>query len=79
MRKGEIARYEQFFLFSQCFRKTCAADTLKPGLVWVWVKLSFADVIALEKSKILSFGKENGPLHELYLYFTVPMLKLAGI
>ena len=25
--KGEIARYEQFLLFSQCFQKTCTADT----------------------------------------------------
>ena len=25
--KGEISRYKQFFLFSQCFQKTCAADT----------------------------------------------------
>ena len=24
--KGEIARYEQFLLFSQCFQKTCTAD-----------------------------------------------------
>ena len=32
--KGEIAHYEQFLLFSQCFQKTCTADTLKPGLVW---------------------------------------------
>ena len=24
--KGEISRYEQFLLFSQCFQKTCAAD-----------------------------------------------------
>ena len=31
--KGEIARYEQFLLFPQCFQKTCTADTLKPGLV----------------------------------------------
>ena len=23
---GEIARYEQFFLFPQCFQKTCTAD-----------------------------------------------------
>ena len=27
VRKGEIARYEQFLLFPQCFQKTCAADT----------------------------------------------------
>ena len=25
--EGEIARYEQFLLFSQCFQKTCTADT----------------------------------------------------
>ena len=25
--KGEIARYEQFPLFPQCFQKTCSADT----------------------------------------------------
>ena len=32
-RKKEIARYEQFLLFSQCFQKTCPA-----GLVWERVK-----------------------------------------
>ena len=26
MGKGGIARYEQFFLFSQCFQKTCTED-----------------------------------------------------
>ena len=25
--KGEIARHEQFLLFSQCFQKTCNVDT----------------------------------------------------
>ena len=25
--KGEIAHYEQFHLFPQCFQKTCTADT----------------------------------------------------
>ena len=25
--KGEIALYEQFLLFPQCFHKTCTADT----------------------------------------------------
>ena len=34
MGKGEVARYEQFLLFPQCFQRTCAADTQKPGLVW---------------------------------------------
>ena len=27
--KGEIARYEQFLLFPQCFQKACTTDTLK--------------------------------------------------
>ena len=27
VRKGEIARYEQFLLFPQCFQKACTADT----------------------------------------------------
>ena len=25
--RGEIAHYEQFLLFPQCFQKTCTADT----------------------------------------------------
>ena len=31
--KGEIARYEQFLLFQQCFQKTFCRH-VKPGLVW---------------------------------------------
>ena len=27
VRKGEIARYEQFLLFSQCSQKACTVDT----------------------------------------------------
>ena len=27
VRKGEIARYEQILLFTQCFQKTCNAET----------------------------------------------------
>ena len=36
--KGEIACYEQFLLFPQCFQKTYTADMLKHGLVWERVK-----------------------------------------
>ena len=35
---GEIARYEQFLLFPQCFQKICTADTKRPGIVWERVK-----------------------------------------
>ena len=41
MGKGEIARYEQFLLFPQCFQKTCTSDTKKPGLVWERVNQIF--------------------------------------
>ena len=37
--KGEIARYEQFLLFPQCFQKTCTADTIVPTFCFVnWVQ-----------------------------------------
>ena len=54
--KGEIARYEQFLLFPQCFQKTCTADTEKPGLgkeintlsSWKWTFYRFISSIKLK-------------------------------
>ena len=37
--KGEIARYEQFLLFPQCFRRDCFPGASKGVIVWEWVKL----------------------------------------
>ena len=37
MRKGEIAHYEQFLLFPQCFQKACTADTKNQGLFRKWL------------------------------------------
>ena len=36
--KGEIARYEQFLLFPQCFQKACFSGASKGVIVWEWVK-----------------------------------------
>ena len=36
--KGEIARYEQFLLFPQCFQKACFPGASKDDIVWEWVK-----------------------------------------
>ena len=36
--KGEIARYEQFLLFPQCFQKTFFSGASKGVIVWEWVK-----------------------------------------
>ena len=38
MGKGEIARYEQFLLFPQCFQKACFQGVSKGVIVWEWVK-----------------------------------------
>ena len=35
--KGEIARYEQFLLFPQCFQKACFSGASKGVIVWEWV------------------------------------------
>ena len=35
--KGEIARYEQFLLFPQCFEKACFLGASKGVIVWEWV------------------------------------------
>ena len=36
--KGEIAHYEQFLLFPQCFQKACSPGASKGVIVWEWVK-----------------------------------------
>ena len=35
--KGEIARYEQFLLFPQCYQKACFPGASKGIIVWEWV------------------------------------------
>ena len=37
MGKGEIAHYEQFLLFPQCFQKACFQGASKGVIVWEWV------------------------------------------
>ena len=37
--KGEIARYEQFLLFPQCFQKACFPGASKGAIVWEKVKI----------------------------------------
>ena len=38
--KGEIARYEQFLLYPQCFQKACLPWASKGVIVWELVKQS---------------------------------------
>ena len=39
MGKGEIAHYEQFLLFPQCFQKACFPGVSKGVIVLEWVKV----------------------------------------
>ena len=39
MGKGEIARYEQFLLFRQCFQKASFPGASKGVIVWEWVNV----------------------------------------
>ena len=48
--KGEIARYEQFLLFPQCFQKACFPGASKGVIWWEWVNPLPGDkVLALSK------------------------------
>ena len=37
--KREIAHYEQFLLFPQCFQKACFPEASKGVIVWEWVNI----------------------------------------
>ena len=41
VRKGEIACYKQFLLFSLCFPQLYIFSASKSGIMWQWVKHSF--------------------------------------
>ena len=43
--KGEIACYEQFLLFPQCFQKVCFPGASDVVFVWEWVKTGENDDI----------------------------------
>ena len=42
--KGEIARYEQFLLFPQCFQKAYFPGASKGVIVWEWVNSLFSHI-----------------------------------
>ena len=57
--KGEIARYEQFLHFPQCFQKACFPEASKGVIVWKWVNYnSLKSQIKLQLSEIPNLVKE---------------------
>ena len=47
--KGEIARYEQFLLFPQCFKKACFLEASKGVIVWEWVNNDHCQLAGMKK------------------------------
>ena len=57
--KGEIARYEHFLLFSQCFQKACFPGASKGVIVWEWVKGQFFRAKRTNEIEIVFFYVET--------------------
>ena len=56
--KGEIACYEQFLLFPQCFQKACFPGASKGVIVWEWVNpLPYRKTLDL--TILMEFTKNN--------------------
>ena len=51
--KGEIARYEQFLLFPQCFQKASFLGASKGVIEWEWVKANVLPKISAIEDRIL--------------------------
>ena len=56
--KGEIASYEQFLLFPQCFQKACFPGVSKGVIVWEWVNFDMSTTCR---------GISSSVLYSLYL------------
>ena len=64
--KGEIARYEQFLLFPQCFQTTSTVDTSKQGLFGRgFIKARGRGITGAGKrfavSRVFSYRYQKGP------------------
>ena len=57
--KGEIARYEQFLLFPQCFQKACFPGAPKGVIMWEWVNSLPEQVKKSSIPKAFLYRKRN--------------------
>ena len=87
--KGEIARYEQFLLFPQCFQKACFPGASKEVIVWEWViqilpfTIQSQLLMTLRKEAFENiFGKAENAGNQHFLLFPkcfLPYLKQISI
>ena len=66
--KGEIARYEQFLLFPQCFQKACFPGLSKGVIVWECVKRSRLLKILWKMEKMMETSIFSFSNNVLYTY-----------
>ena len=56
--KEEIARYEQFLLFPQCFQKACFPRASKGVIVWEWVN-PLPNHKVSDSKKLMAFAEDK--------------------
>ena len=73
MGKGEIARYEQFLLFPQCFQKACFPGVSKGVIVWEWLFTTQSPLLTTPRKKALenTVGKGENSGNQHFLLFPV--------
>ena len=75
MGKREIARYEQFLLFPQCFQKACFPGALKGVIVWEIMLLHHRKVQVLHFNTVdqdQTLGSAINRLNKVTLHFDKP-------
>ena len=73
--KGEIARFEQFLLFPQCFQKACFLGASKGVIVWEWVNLS--KIASIHRSRFILLSTNPFILDVSLLFVYQPFPKQA--
>ena len=62
--QGEIALYEQFLLFPQCFQKACFPGASKGVIVWKWIN----SITTKKINCAFSLAKKTLPLKKQFSY-----------
>ena len=75
--KAEIARYEQFLLFPQCFQKACFPGASKAVIVWKWVNPSPNSKI-LDLTKLNAFPEDNSEVVKRMIYILDRVENIVG-
>ena len=76
--KGEIAHYEQFLLFPQCFQKAVFQRASKGVTVWEWVKTNQDKFIRTKKFITLPSSYNPSFWHTKAIKWNVTFSSLDG-